>query len=547
MNKRICFFALTLFLCVSSARAQDFTQIQTSLNKMTAPQFQLLDLHSGYGSEYILQFSAGRSFHLSSAEDHFLRINPSGQIVVLRADKKSEEIRCADLESSQIIQKLVSQSRSLPFFGVCGGRVFIRNKTNGYQSRVEWGSSVLRDNFGELGERLVDAVKLFRPDRGSAAEVTGHGRAGSGAGPEGLLPAKISAQYKDAKLRPGDLGIQVAGEAEGMLNPGHWYQAKNFPDFAVSIISASMIDENLLKTHKDRVGELDSAEQSNLVYLVAWDADRFGLGWVHGTQHPGVEWSPRAEHVDRNPPQGPDGFGSLDPFVGVGAVRPDIVPKVVATFSGGFQRRHSAFKFGELSQANKGHHYGFIEDGVVLSRLQPSLATIYVDQNGKVDLRTWQAGLANENSLKFARQNGVPLIEGGTNTTSGVPGRFVNSWGAGNWSGSVDSKLRTPRAAACLVREGQKSYFIYAYFSSATPNSMARVFQAYQCDEAIHLDMNSAGQSYFSIFKQTGPLKFEIEHLVKEMAGVDSNVNGKATPRYLLKSDYRDFFYLREQ
>ena len=46
--------------------------------------------------------------------------------------------------------------------------------------------------------------------------------------------------------------------------------------------------------------------------------------------------------------------------------------------------------------------------------------------------------------VRFARQNGVPLID------DGVPGDQVTSWLGGNWSGSAEAELRTLRAGACM-------------------------------------------------------------------------------------------------
>jgi hypothetical protein len=548
MNTKALTYLLALLNLLSmKSYAQNLTTLQGSSHTYESPSVKLIDLNPGFGSEYILQFKGTRSYHLSMAENRFMRMTDYGKIHIVDLAKPDSNERCEELERAETIQAKVARSNTAPYISACKGQVFIRNKTNGYQSRVEWGSSLLRDNFGDLGEKIVDSVKVLRPDQGAVAEVSNRGSLRVGQSDLVFLPAKLSPQYQNASVQRGDLGIQTKDAPSGSLVPGQWYQAKNFSDFAVSVVSASMVDEAILKSHQDRVGNFDGVEEKNLVYLVAWQTQRFGLGWVHGTQHPGVEWSPRAVNIEKGNLLGPDGIDKLEPFIASGAVRPDLVPITIATFSGGFQRRHGAFKMGDLSKMNNAHHYGFIEEGVILSRLQPSLATFTVDNNGFVDLRTWRSGLADESSLRFARQNGVPLIEGGTGSTVGTPGRLVKFWGPGNWSGSADAKLRTPRAAACIVRDGTNSYLIYAYFSSATPNSMARVFQAYQCDDAIHLDMNSAGQSYFSLFKQIKDMNFQIEHLVKEMATVDSNVNGRMTPRYLIKSDYRDFFYLREK
>ena len=47
----------------------------------------------------------------------------------------------------------------------------------------------------------------------------------------------------------------------------------------------------------------------------------------------------------------------------------------VAAFVGGFKRSHGAFRYGPLALVNHGSHYGFMQQGVVFSKLQPGLAT----------------------------------------------------------------------------------------------------------------------------------------------------------------------------
>ena len=70
---------------------------------------------------------------------------------------------------------------------------------------------------------------------------------------------------------------------------------------------------------------------------------------------------------------------------------------------------HGAFKYGELALKNHGSHYGFIENGVVFSKLQPGLATIFVLDDGSIEMKTWaEADNKLLPRIKHARQNGVP-------------------------------------------------------------------------------------------------------------------------------------------
>ncbi len=204
---------------------------------------------------------------------------------------------------------------------------------------------------------------------------------------------------------------------------------------------------------------------------------------------------------------GPDGIDRIAPLVATGLVSPADAAKTVATFTGGFKREHGAFKYGDLAQKNHGSHYGFIEKGVVFSKLQPGLATILVLDNGQIEMKTWaESDNALLPKIKDARQNGVALVEFDEASHSPIPGALVNRWGPGNWSGSEDMKLRTIRAGAALQQHGGRSYLIYAVFSDATPSAMARVFQAYQCQYALLLDMNALEleHTYLAVYRRVG-------------------------------------------
>ena len=221
-----------------------------------------------------------------------------------------------------------------------------------------------------------------------------------------------------------------------------------------------------------------------------------------------------------------------------------IAGSVAATFVGGFKREHGAFRYGPLAVRNNGSHYGFIEQGVVFSKLQPGLATLYVLEDGTVDMTTWtEADNRNVAQIRYARQNGVPLVEPDPATKAPVPGAMVAQWGPGNWSGSAEGKLRSIRAGACIQEEGERKFLIYGYFSTATPSAMERVFEAYGCRYAMLLDMNALEHTYMALYVRTGG-KFAIQHLVEGMDALDKEVGGRPVPRFVGFPDNRDFFFL---
>ena len=108
------------------------------------------------------------------------------------------------------------------------------------------------------------------------------------------------------------------------MTPGAWYPANGNPGVYVSLLQPNLIDAQILRSHANLVNNLDGAEASALAYLVAFDLDRFDLGFALGTEHPGVGWSDRVPEQARNSQlPGPDGIGSIAPLISTGLVSPE--------------------------------------------------------------------------------------------------------------------------------------------------------------------------------------------------------------------------------
>ncbi|HBS49863.1 MAG TPA: hypothetical protein DEA05_07140 [Rhodobacteraceae bacterium] len=280
--------------------------------------------------------------------------------------------------------------------------------------------------------------------------------------------------------------------------------------------------------------------------MIAFDLGLYGLGYAVGTDHPALGWSSRPPYAVR-PPElpGPDGIGTAMPLVTLGMVNPVIANRAVATFTAGLKRQHGAFKFGDMAGFNMGHHYGFIEKGVILSKLQPNLSTLYGLTDGTIAMKTWEeADNALLPRIAFARQNGVPLVVADPVTGQPVPGDRVTQWGPGNWSGSAKAELRTLRAGACMASHEGRDWLLYGYFSSATPSAMARVFMAYRCDYAMLLGMNALEHTYLALYVPRGG-RMHVAHLVPGMALIEKKArDGTILPRFIGFADNRDLFYV---
>ncbi len=421
----------------------------------------------------------------------------------------------------------------------------------GHHTALESVTEVLRDEVPG-GERMISSVRdtlfayLYQRKAEKPVEVRPLSGTPQGSAADGPSPARMDATRAGKAVKPVDLGIDVEGAgAEGMI-PGNWYAAREAPGFYASVMIPGWIAPELMKSYRGLVNALDNVEMAQIVYLVAFDLKRFDLRYSLGTDQPGVGWSVRAlPQVRENSLPGPDGIGTSAPLARTGMVAPEDAGRTVAAFTGGFKRHHGAFRYGELSLKDHGSHYGFMGSGVIFSTLQPGLATLCATTGGQVDMRTWtEADNDILPKLEDARQNGVPLIAGfDPLTRMPRPGPLVARWGPGNWSGSENEKLRAMRAGVALQDTGGRRFLIYAFFWSATPSAMTRVFQAYFCRYAMLLDMNALVHTYLAVYTRTQGRLF-VQHLIRGMSGADISAKGRYIPRFLGFPDDRDFFYL---
>ena len=463
-----------------------------------------------------------------------------GALVLVAAGKST---RC-DLWSGDKPALDAARASKLPYVPLCGGRIFLRNRVQGHYTDLEQMTEFLRDNVYN-GDDIVGFVRetVYQDaykEQGKSESVK-DGSANTGAP---LPRALLKTSAASLAVVPESLGLSVEGATSRSFMLGQWYPVRNAAGTFASVMRPGAVSEDIAARDKASLNPLDEVEASALSYLVAFDLGLYEMRYALGTDHPRMNWSarvPGSTIVGKLP--GPDGISSTEPLVTTGMVGPTSPGRIVATFSGGFKREHGAFKWGDLSKNNFGSHYGFVESGAVLSKLQPGLATLYTLDDGSFGMKTWrEADNVLLSRIAYARQNGVALVEPGADGQP-VVGTLVNRWGPGNWSGSADAKLRTLRGGACLIRSGQKQYLVYGYFSTATPSAMAVVFRAYGCSYALNLDMNALEHTYLALYARQGDT-MQVQHLVRGMANVDKNVKGKLIPRFMGYPDNRDLFYL---
>lgn len=546
------FFAVIIYLSASVGADQlaDYrapkpkTALELQMFRRSTPLAmggEWIEINPQINAWYLLRIGE-QVYHLENADPQRLRIGPDASfskgLIVADGARKTP---CSLWEANGALEQ--ARASRLPFAPLCDGALFLRNATAGHKTSKEWATDFLRRNVWG-GEQITNFVRqtvyadaFLLP----AEQVVAQGQRTRAAGAP--APLLLDGEFAATLLTPTSLGLELQGSEEGRVRAGRWYPLAAQRGIFVSALQPGMVAAEIAEAQRGQIKAPDEVELKALVYLVAFGLDHFDLGFALGTEHPSVAWS------ERVPPQvkveslpGPDGIGGIAPLIATGLPNPQIAARTVATFTGGFKRYHGAFKYGDLAKVNSGSHYGFIEHGAVLSKLQPGLATALVLDDGEVDLRTWNEGdEALLGRVRHARQNGVALVE--TDATGRIrPGRLVGN-SAGNWSGAVDGRYRTLRAGLCLQEWDGRRFLIYGYFSSATSGVMARVFAAGQCAYAMHLDMNALEHTYLAVYRHREQ-GLHIEHLVNGMEVLDKKSGEQVVPRFVGYADNRDFFYL---
>lgn len=505
------------------------------------PDLRLTDLHPRFHRQLILEV-AGKTYNLENRTPDDLLVDldesdATGLAILHLADQSMA--RCAPWEGTPSPLEVAAAS-GVPYVAICEDHLLLRNTVTGRRTTLEWTSEFLRTHVagGDHITRLVKKVTRGRYRKDADLRTGGvDSTAASGPIPVALRPDKV-----DATVGRGELGLPI--DAPKRPRAGSWHPVRNQPDVYAAVLAPSVVAVPDAEPNLGRVGSLDAVEGGALVHLVAFDLDALSVEFEVGTEHPAVAWSDRAasSQVD-GAVGGPDGFETLAPLGRTGQVPPAESLRLVASFTGGFKREHSAFREGDLSAVHRASHYGVVQDGVIHSKLVPGLATLVVFADGTVDIRTWtEADDADLERILHARQNGVPILDSRGGTPQVSP--LIADWRRGNWSGSATGETRTIRSGACIQDSERGRYLVYGYFTSATPRTLARVFLAAGCTDAIHLDMNALEHTYSAVYERSSEGAWTVHHLDRGMAVLDKSRKGVTLPRFVAFADNRDFFTL---
>src|SRR5581483_6906285 len=309
----------------------------------------LVDLNPTIGAWYVLTLTGdrapARSYHLENPR-------PRAQTVVIDS-RSTAGVGIAERDGRRACEPCgvdsldAAAASAAPFAPACGGRLYVRNHASGRHTELESAVDVVREHVPG-GERLLELGHDLLGD-----QYLDRGRIGDTAARDplrsGPLPALVDPDAAARALSSDRLGITLVGAANG-LRPGAWYAVTGHPGVYVSLVQPGTIAGPILHDGAASVSALDSVEASAIAYLVAFDLDRFELGYAGGTEHPSVGWSAHMPSAMRDAAEpGPDGIASIAPLVATGIVSPWDAPRTVATFAGGFKRQHGAFLYGDLA------------------------------------------------------------------------------------------------------------------------------------------------------------------------------------------------------
>ena len=442
-----------------------------------------------------------------------------------------------------------AQRSGLPYAPLCDDRVYLRNPVAGRYTHIERITDFLRDRVWGGDQIVTFARETFFRDAfvERAAPQTATATEAIAPAPNAPRSATIDAEFAQESVDPPHLGIDV-GAAPQQLRLGAWYPVPGAAGVFISVIEPRTIDASVLKSFANIVGALDGIEADALDYLVAMDLAQFDVAFALGTDHPRVGWS---ECVLR--------YG---PRPGAARSRRHRQRRAARRQRDGEPERWSA----ELSPRSRGaSSASTARSAMAHSRNRTTAATTgssstarvqqaaagarhvvraYRRRRGHDDVdRRGRRRAARAHPLRAPERRADPRRRS-ADARADVRAALVNRWGAGNWSGSADEKLRTLRAGLCLQETaGDALPDLRLLLERHALRDGARV-------PGLRLPLRDAPRHECArahlLGRSTRAARGQllVQHLIDGMGEVDGKGGDDLAPRFVSFADNRDFFYL---
>jgi hypothetical protein len=281
---------------------------------------RLINLNTDFNSWYLLEVTwpgetAGTSFHLENVQPGKFKITVDKSFMdgLIIMDGITAH-RCP-LWNSADSELRKAKGIAKTFVPICGGRVYVRNETEGTETTQEFVADLLRKHVWG-GEKITGLVKdyLYKDKfliTSKTSEMHGETPPPTPEFKNNPHPknATIAKEHENVAIEAKDLGIVLADADPKSLGVGRWYPTKASKHAFVSVIQPKFIDKSIFTTYPKRVRPLDSVENSALIYLIAFHLRQYDIGFSMGTMHPSLEWSDRApDKLRESKEPGPDGI-----------------------------------------------------------------------------------------------------------------------------------------------------------------------------------------------------------------------------------------------
>jgi hypothetical protein len=235
----------------------------------------------------------------------------------------------------------------------------------------------------------------------------------------------------------------------------------------------------------------DLARPYSVLYLVSIDISKLELHLVAGTEEP----------------------ISTSGIHGKGRVPKKYIEegRLACIFNGGFRTKHG--------------RWGFISEGITYRKPKKGIATIAVDENGKIYLGRWGTQVKGDHKYVYLRQNLEPIIEDGK----------INKGGR-YWGASIDGKTHVWRSGIGITADGKR--LIFGVGTSLSNKTLAKGLAMAGCVNGMQLDIND----YHTYFIYYLPKIGEDGRIILKPKKLTPKISAE---KYRgMRAYTRDFFYM---
>ena len=172
---------------------------------------------------------------------------------------------------------------------MCEGRLYLRNPAKGQRTALEAATEFLRNQVWG-GEKVIDLFHHLLADRyretGEVLNTNPDTAAGAMAAGQSASGTDRSRIRRSAGRCPKTSASRWSSSRRKERHdvPAHGIRRREIPESMSASFSRTSSRPAILQSYTNLVNNLDNVEASSLCYLIAFDLDRFELGFALGTE-----------------------------------------------------------------------------------------------------------------------------------------------------------------------------------------------------------------------------------------------------------------------